>query len=115
MQDRGRQMPLKQMPWRQVMQQESIKLLVLTTDLPWDRLPSHSLRFNQRSLRTAGHLQYYPRWLHDCPTVSDDQGTSPADESPHLAIAGMFTVQLGLHILLPKELVRLGQRWTVID
>ena len=34
MQDRGRQMPLKQMPWRQVMQQESIKLLVLTTDLP---------------------------------------------------------------------------------
>jgi len=59
-------MPLKQMPWRQVIQQESIKLLVLTTDLPWDRLPSHSLRLNQRPLRTAGHLQYYPRlaaWL----------------------------------------------------
>src|SRR6218665_2873102 len=57
MQDRGRQMPLKQMPWRQVMQQESTKLLALTTDLPWDRSPSHSLRLNQRPLRTAGHLQ----------------------------------------------------------
>jgi len=35
-------MPLKQMPWRQVVQQESIELLVLTTDLP----PSHSLHLN---------------------------------------------------------------------
>src|SRR6218665_4197897 len=61
MQDRGRQLPRKQIPRRHVVQQESNKLCVLTTDLPWGKMPSHSLRLNHQPLRTAGHLQYYPR------------------------------------------------------
>src|SRR6218665_3604423 len=52
-------------------------------------------------------------WLHDCPTIPDNQGTSPADESPHLAIADTFSKACTFYCL--KELVRLGQRWTVID
>ena|SRR6218665_1262378 len=104
-------MPLKQMPWRQVIQQESIELLVLITDLPWDRLPSHFLRLNQRPLLDTFNITL--GWLHDGPTVSDDQGTSPADESPHLAIAEMFSLACTFYCL--KELVRLGQCWTVID